>query len=212
MIYLLRDFMRAKQKTKQLSYWVGEFGNQYVERNSNFSFFEKRKPFFKSLLKNLPDVKSILEVGCNIGSNLRILNIIDPSLKLAGVEPNKKAIEIAREHLPCASLYNIDIFDVKWRATFDLVFTANVLIHIADKELTEAYHNIYRATRKYILTIEYYSKVSETIPYRGLEDALFKRPYDQELLDLYPKLKIKDTGFLTIRSGFGRCRWWLFKK
>ncbi len=206
------NITKMRQKTKQLSYWVGEFGDKYVERNSDFSFFQKRKLFFGSLLKDLPDVKSVLEVGCNIGSNLCVLYDVNPWLKLTGIEPNKKALAIAKKSLPSASFYNTNLFNVKWKATFDLVFTVNVLIHIADQNLTQAFRNIYRASRKYILTIEYYSKVSQSIPYRGLDDALFKRPYDRELLDRYPESTMLDTGFLNIRSGFDKCHWWLFKK
>lgn len=201
-----------RHRTKQLSYWVGEFGDQYVERNRDFSFFQKRRPFFASLLRTVPDVKSVLEVGCNIGVNLGLLHEINPSLELTGIEPNRKAVTLAKKSLPFVSFHNASLFDVKLKATFDLVLTVNLLIHIANQDLMPAVSSIYTAASKYLLIIEYYSKIAETIPYRGLEDALFKRPYDRVLFHLYPNLTMVDKGFLTLDSGFDSCHWWLFKK
>ncbi len=200
------------KQTKQLDYWKGEFGNQYIERNSDTALFEKRKSFFKSLLKRHSDVKSILEIGCNIGGNLRILHTLNPSLKLTGIEPNKKAAHRAQQELPFAAIVEKSSLDITWQKKFDLVFTCGVLIHIADNELQETIHTMYNASKKYLLSIEYYARQKETILYRGLSDALFKRPYDQEYLQLYPPLQILEQGFLDKENGFDASTFWLFGK
>lgn len=199
-------------KIKQLSYWQGEFGDEYIKRNSDLSFFEKRKVFFEQILNKHPGIKTILEIGSNIGGNLHILYKINPTLTLFAVEPNKKASEKAQELNPYAKIYNQSVYDFHTEQKFDLVFTAGVLIHIADNEIASALEKIYTSSQKYILTIEYFSPQREKIIYRGLDDALFKRPYNSEWINLYPNLKLLGEGDLTIDQGFDNCHWWLFKK
>src|SRR3990167_329732 len=207
-----KNIMASKISTKQLTYWLGKFGDDYIERNSDLAMFRRREQFFKKLLQKYPEIKSVLEVGSNIGGNLMVFNKIDPKLKIVAVEPNKKAAKIARENLSSAKILEKSVFDMDFDDKFDLVFTCGVLIHIADNDLGKALTKIYNASRKYILTIEYYSNKRSAIPYRGLSDALFKRPYDKEYLNLYPKLKVMYKGSLDKSKGFDNCKFWVFKK
>ena len=212
MLTLNKNIMASKTSTKQLSYWTGKFGNEYIKRNSDMDFFAKRKKFFKNLLLKYLDVKSILEIGCNIGGNLLVLKEINPDLEIVGIEPNKKAAKIARKNLPTAKILKESVFDIDFNERFDLVFACGVLIHVADGDLENALAKIYNASKKYILAIEYYSDKKSTIPYRGLSDALFRRPYDKEYLSLFPGLKIIREGFLNKSQGFDNCKFWVFKK
>ncbi len=199
-------------KTKQLSYWQGKFGDDYISRNSDWDFFAKRKPFFKKLMKKYSDIQTALEVGCNVGRNLEIIKSVKSDIKLFGLEPNKKAAKIARNNLAGETILEKSIFEIRWKNKFDLVFTAGVLIHIGNDDITCAMSKIYHASKKYILAIEYYWPERKIIPYRGLGDALFKRPYDKEYLDLFPRLKIVSKGSLNMSQGFDNCKFWLFEK
>lgn len=201
----------SENSTKQLNYWKGKFGDDFIKRNSDTKYFEKRKSFFELIIKKY-NIKSILEVGCNIGGNLKIISEIDPNIKLTAIEPNKKAISLARKNVPTAEIIDGNIFNSSIDRKFDLVFTSVVLIHIADQDLPKALEKIYKASKKYILAIEYYSKKSEVVLYRGLDDALFKRPYDEIYLNQFPALKIIESKRLTIRRSFARCKYFLFEK
>lgn len=203
--------MVSNLKTKQLSYWEGKFGDEYIKRNSDVAFFAKRRKFFEKIL-NQYKINSVLEIGCNVGANLKIILEIKPKLKITGIEPNKKAASIAIRNLKGKKILQKSVFDINYLNKFDLVFTAGVLIHIGDDDLQKALKKIYKASKKYILSIEYYSNKRTTIPYRGLGDALFKRPYDKEYLKLFPKLKIKFKGSLNKSDGFDNCKFWLFEK
>lgn len=200
------------KKTKQLEYWQGKFGDEYIKRNSDLRLFSKRRPFFKKLLSAHPDISSILEVGCNIGGNLHVLQSINSQLRLSGIEPNEQAVKAAQKNLPKALISHTTVFDVRGENLYDLVFTSGVLIHIADKDFKKALQTINRLSRKYILSIEYYASARQPIQYRDLTDALFKRPYDKEWLAINKQLTIIDSGFLDMSSGFDNCHWWLFKK
>lgn len=200
------------QKTKQLKYWEGKFGEEYIKRNSDIQVFLKRKTFFTNILKKYKDIRSILEVGCNIGGNLYTINQINDKYNLCGIEPNKKAYEMAKKLYPYASFLKTNVFELSSKIKYDLVFTSGVLIHISNKDLEQALKKIYKVSNKYILTIEYYSKFRKVIPYRNLTDALFKRPYDKEWLNIFPNIQIIEKGYLDNRNGFDRSNWWLFKK
>lgn len=203
--------MDSKSQTKQLSYWQGKFGDDYIERNSDMNFFERRRAFFKGVLVK-HKIGSVLEVGCNIGANLKLINEINPRVKITGLEPNKKAVKIAKQNLHSVRLIEKSIFAVDFKSKFDLVFTAGVLIHIADEDLVKALKKIYKASKKYILIVEYYNRKRETVQYRELDEALFKRPYDLEILNLFPKLKLIENGHLTANQGFDRSQYFLFEK
>jgi len=201
-----------KKKSTQLGYWQGKFGNDYTKRNSDLSIFRKRKSFFRKLLQKTPTVRTVLEVGCNMGGNLLMLHEIQKNLRLHGLEPNISAAHQARKLLPSATISNKSVLDIAWRKKLDLSFTCGVLIHINDSDIKNAMKKIYTATHEYILSIEYYSPTSETIFYRGLSDALFKRPYDTMWQNQFPSLERRAEGYLSREQGFDNCHWWLFRK
>jgi hypothetical protein len=87
----------------------------------------------------------------------------------------------------------------------------NVLIHIAPADLRGALAEIRRVARRWILAVEYFSDEPVTVPYRGLEDALFKRNWCRDWLELDPALRIAWTGSLDRDAGFDDCRFWLFE-
>lgn len=82
-------------KTKQLKVWTGSFGKEYTDRNTQTvsgldqDYKEElgvsATALFQEGLHGLP-VASILEVGCNIGNKMAILNSLGYK-NLTGVEP-----------------------------------------------------------------------------------------------------------------------------
>ena len=90
-----------------------------------------------------------------------------------------------------------------------------VLIHIAPEYLPLAYENIYRATRRYILIGEYYSRQPEEVSYRGYKNKLFKRDFAGEMLDKYTDLRLVDYGFFYHKdesSKLDDITWFLMEK
>ena len=81
--------------------WAGEFGDDYVQRNQAAG--EGRGPFWQERLGNI-EVASALEVGCNIGGNLRWLaEFLGPG-SVAGIDVNERALTRLREAIPDADL------------------------------------------------------------------------------------------------------------
>lgn len=203
---------------RQIEEWIGNLGDEYIERNE---FAAWKIPYgvkaFRRILNGL-DIKSILEVGSNIGLNLHYISqIIKRDLQAYAVEPNKKAYKrlISNKSLKLENAWNCDAFNLPINdSSIDLVFTAGVLIHIHPDNLNRAMDEVVRIARKYVLCIEYFSHEPVEIKYHGKSGLLFKRDFGGEYLDRFPDLKCIRYGFLWQKEFkiFDDLNWWLFIK
>jgi pseudaminic acid biosynthesis-associated methylase len=199
--------------TEQESFWKGEFGTEYTERNNN-ELIKNNTNLFKKILQNI-EITSLFEIGCNRGLNLISINNINNNISLNGLEINKYAYELLSELNICNNLYNNSIFDFNEKEKYDLVFTKGVLIHINPNKLNDIYQKMYELSNKYILIAEYYSKDIREIIYRGNSDKLFKRDFCGELMTKYKDLKLIDYGFVYHKDPsfpLDDISWFLLKK
>ncbi len=181
-------------QTEQEEFWSKEFGNQYIERNKGESLIASNIALFSKILKSAPKVKSIAELGCNIGLNLSALNRINLGLDLRGYEINQSAAKLAAENTP-AQIINTTITEPLIRdKKFDLTFTKGVLIHINPDKLDAVYQNLYTLSNRYIMVCEYYNPSPVAIEYRGHQDRLFKRDFAGELISKF-NLRLIEYGF-----------------
>ncbi len=204
--------------TDQLRFWRGEFGRSYIERNpASAEHLGARVALWAKILERLinPPPKSILEVGANIGNNIRALRTMSGA-EMYAVEP----IPEARQALVSQGVLDADkVFDACAAkipladGAVDLAFTSGVLIHIHPDQLLQSCREIYRVARRYIVCIEYFSDKPEMIPYRGHADRLFKRDFGGFYLDNFPDLQVVDYGFAWKRvTGIDNATWWAFAK
>ncbi len=198
--------------------WKGEFGDDYAERNRATveTVGDAARAFAEILahVKNSPPASS-LEVGANIGINLRALSVLTDAALFA-VEPNARAREqlVADKVVPQGHLFDAVATKLPLEdGAVDLAFTSGVLIHVPPKDLEAAYGEIHRVAARYILCIEYFSQTPVEIPYRGHEGLLFKRNFGSMWLDLFPGLDPVANGFFWKRTtGLDDLNWWLFRK
>ena len=159
--------------------------------------------------------KSVLEVGPNLGLNLRGLSAL-ADLDIWAIEPNPAARErlVADAVLPAERLmagfgHAIHMAD----GAVDMAFTAGVLIHVDPSLLSQTLSEIHRVAAKYVFCAEYFSPKPETIPYRGETDLLFKNDFGSLYLDMFPDLRLVDYGFFWRRTTvMDDSTWWLFRK
>jgi len=210
--------MTASEEAAQLQFWRGEFGDNYIGRNTaTVDQLRGRVALWAKiigcLVGNPP--KSILEVGSNIGNNLMALRILTGA-EMYAVEPNAEAREIlVRDGVvePERALDGIAAAISMADGAVDMAFTSGVLIHIHPDDLAASMREIHRVARRYIACIEYFSDKPEMIPYRGHDDRLFKRDFGGMYLDLFPDLRVVDYGFAWKRlTGLDNLTWWLFEK
>ena len=182
-------------KTEQESFWAGEFGTAYIDRNKGDQLLAANLDFFSKALRGTRGIHSCMEFGANIGMNLRALKLLHPGQEQHGIEINADAAKQLRALISSDHVFEGSIFDYGPVQMFDLVLIKGVLIHINPAELPIVYEQLYKCTGKYLMVAEYYNPSPVVIPYRGHSDRLFKRDFAGELLDTYPDLTLLDYGF-----------------
>jgi pseudaminic acid biosynthesis-associated methylase len=190
--------------------WSGDFGDDYVDRNA--ASYDNRRDFWESI-QQATACTSALEVGCNVGGNLRWLAPLLPDGGTYGVDVNRKALSALHAEFPTINAVWSPARDLPFRdRRFDLVFTMGVLIHQPDSTLPLVMHEMVRCSRRWVLCGEYFADASEEVPYRGHEGALFRRDYGGLFRELFPELVLRDSGFLGREAGWDDVTWWLFER
>lgn len=188
--------------TEQQEFWSGDFGKQYTDRNT-FSRKDwtqtyqrlwgvSREEMNNEFISKLPRDSRILEVGCNIGLQLRALQDMGFT-QLYGIELQAYAVEKSREICSGINIIQGSGFDIPFKDKyFDIVCTNGVLIHISPKDLPTIMSEMARVCSKYIWGFEYYADDMEEIDYRGNQNRLWRGNY----AELFNKL----LGFTTLRT------------
>lgn len=204
-----------KYKTPQEEFWAGEFGIEYISRNSDEKNIDANYKFFSLMLKKANNINSAIEFGSNIGLNLIALKHLFPTIELSAIEINAKAVEILRKQ-EYLKIYHQSLLCFKPDFPRDFSFTKGVLIHLNPKILPMVYEKIYNSSKKYIGIVEYFNPIPVTITYREKKNRLYKRDFAGEMLDLFPDLELIDYGFIyrrdtkiPLEEDFN---WFLFKK
>ncbi len=187
-------------KTEQESFWAGEFGTQYINRNLGAELLSSNLALFSQALRSAYKPKDCIEFGANVGMNLKALKILYPQQEQFAVEINADAANELRTFLPPENVFHASILDYSPTKQFDLVLIKGVLIHINPEYLSQVYETLYHSTGRYLLTCEYYNPTPVQVLYRGHSNRLFKRDFCGEILDHYPDLELVDYGFVYHRD------------
>lgn len=203
-----QDFLAESSRLEQL--WINEFGDAYVDRNRGAG--DQRAPFWQAILAEFT-CQSVLEVGCNLGANLRWIASSLPVRNVYGVDINLKALADLHCLLPGVNALWSPARELPFRdRLFDLVFTIGVLIHQPETTLPIVMAEIVRCSRRYVLCGEYYAEQTIEVPYRGATKALFKRDYGRIYRELFPELRLLKQGFLSRNEGWDDVTYWVFEK
>jgi pseudaminic acid biosynthesis-associated methylase len=184
-----------RRETEQERFWAGSFGDEYRERNQARGLVASNLHLFSTALARTTGVRSVLELGANIGLNLKAVHQLLPEAELSAVEINAQAASELEGTGICREVHRGSLLDHEADAPHDLVFTKGVLIHLAPDSLPLAYDVIHRSSGRYILLAEYYNPAPVEVPYRGHEGRLFKRDFAGELMARYDDVRLIDYGF-----------------
>lgn len=202
----------------QLNTWRGDFGDSYTDRNvADKNALSARTKMWAQILRSIEGdlPSSILEIGANLGLNMRALKGLTDA-ELFALEPNAKARQIllGEEILQPQNLFDAHASSIPMDDhAVDMAFTSGVLIHIPPSDLLASCREIHRVSRKYIACAEYFSVDSQELKYRGHDGLLFKRDFGDFWMSNFPDLKLRDYGFFWKRAtGLDNLTWWLFEK
>ncbi len=190
----------AEPETAQSATWKSDFGREYTDRNTldperlddlcRKNYGIARTEINEESLRDIPKSASFLEVGCNAGNQLLLLQRMGYS-NLSGVELQAYALEIAQRRLPGVSLKRGSALVLPHEtSSFDVVFTSGVLMHISPDDLPRALDEIHRCSRGYIWGMEYYAPSVAEIHYRNHRGLLWKMDYARRYLDRFPDLEL----------------------
>ena len=72
-------------------FWSGQFGDEYIDRNVSDQLFASNLHFFSNILKSCANITSVIELGANVGMNIKALKLLSPGSNLHAVEINESA-------------------------------------------------------------------------------------------------------------------------
>src|SRR5689334_22482589 len=102
--------MQTQKKREQEAFWAGDFGNEYVSRNSKPESINWRTAIFSKILTRTRGIETILEIGANIGHNLLAIKNLLPHCKFFAIEINKEAGK-QLELIPDTKVFKGSVFD-----------------------------------------------------------------------------------------------------
>lgn len=136
-----------------------QFWNKYTENNKT-GYNEEFSKFVCELVFSLR-ANNVLEVGCNVGNDLRVF---PETFDVNGVDLNEYALEIARKKLPSFKFKKASIDNLPYEdSSMDLVFTHNVLNYIPNEDIQKAMNELLRVSRNYIVNFELFSENEEML-------------------------------------------------
>jgi pseudaminic acid biosynthesis-associated methylase len=190
--------------------WSGEFGDAYTERNTAAG--DERRRFWRATLEEFP-VARVLEVGCNLGANLRWIASEGASGAICGVDVNLLALGRLHRAVPTARPVGAAALGLPFAdRAFDMVFTVGVLIHQPPAALPAVMTEIVRCSRRFVMCGEYYAPEPTEVAYRGQTGALFKRDFGGLYRQLFPGLALRKQQFLSKAEGWDDVTFWMFEK
>lgn len=186
--------------TEQIRVWTGEFGRQYTDRNTytlaeldelyRSNYGVTRTEINHRFLEVVPRDALILEVGCNVGNQLLLLQQMG-FINLYGIEIQSYAVDRAKRLVAGAQLLRASALALPYPdRSFDLVFTSGVLIHVAPPDLARVLAEIHRCTRRWIWGFEYYAPQMTEVNYRGHTALLWKTDYVRRYREQFPDLEL----------------------
>ena len=188
------------RETAQTEVWKGDFGRDYTDCNTfdpaalndlyRKNYGLTRTQINQTFLRDLPKDLSFLEVGCNTGNQLLLLQQMGYT-SLSGVELQPYALDIARSRVQNSFLQQGSSLALPFAdAAFDIVFTSGVLIHISPEDLPRAMDEIHRCARTYIWGLEYYAPSETEVSYRSRNGLLWKMDYARRYLERFADLEL----------------------
>ncbi len=194
----------AEKNTEQREFWKGDFGIDYINRNKTIEtvneLYEKQtgttvENIFKKFFDQIDRNSTIIELGCNVGLNLSVLSKMGFK-NLTGIEINETAYSIAKENNPNVNFINSSIEDFNSTNTYDLVYTAGVLIHIHPDTLPLIIKKMDNLSKKFIFGFEYFSENLVEIKYRNNLKTCWKQNFPELIKQSNPSFKtIKEEKF-----------------
>ena len=119
-----------------------------------------RRKKLASVICSIEGVTSVLECGCNVGSNLFAINAINNQIKLKGVDMNANPVEFGKRKFMELGI-DVDMSVMRLQDlgniesnSVDVAYSSAVLQHIPSEYISDILANMIRISRKYVVLWE----------------------------------------------------------
>ncbi len=143
-------------------------------------------------------VNTVLDIGCGNGVNLKLLErdrfTFEDCDGCYGIDANKQALNMAQTIIPKATLIHESI-DMTWHPPFrtkqfSVAMFSGTLIHMP-QWLATTVLGAACMYANYIYLAEYWSPQEQSVEYRGVSDAMWRRPHARLLADYHGCVIVK---------------------
>lgn len=146
-----------------------EFWDKYTDENEA-RYNEEFAKFTRDLATSLR-CKSVLEIGCGTGIDLRLF---PDTFEIHGIDLNDKALAIAKEKKSIVDFKKGTITDLPFEdSSIDFVFTHQLLNYLDDDTVEKGISEMYRVARKYIMNCEKFDasekQIDDNHKFRNIE-------------------------------------------
>ncbi|MFC4542228.1 pseudaminic acid biosynthesis-associated methylase [Halosolutus amylolyticus] len=161
--YTIASDMTSENSRK----WAGEAGLKYTDRNPHTvdgleelreeQYGVTQTELYEEILDDVDRDNKILEVGSNVGVQLRCLRNLGFE-NLYGLDIQSLAIEKSREYAPSIPAVVGDASRLPFKdETFDLVFTNGCLVTIPPELIDTVQAEITRCSKRYVFGQEFHA-------------------------------------------------------
>lgn len=143
-----------------------------IDERSRYVVGHRRLVIWRALLRGIPRNVSVLEVGSGAGIQLSYLERLGFQ-DLHGCDINDPALQASRYPGTVCDANALPFPD----ASFDLVMTSGLLIHISPLAVSAVVAEIARVSRRWVAGYEYHAHIPTAIEWRGCRGLLWKADY-----------------------------------
>jgi trans-aconitate methyltransferase len=130
-------------------YWEDRYLSGRNSGAGSYGHLAEYKSIFLTDFIEEHNIKSMVEMGCGDGNNLKITSEYNPDLQVIGVDVSHKAIELCKEKMSQHTFIHKDEYDY---ATKDLVVSLDVIYHLIEDEVYLDYlESLVKINPKYII-------------------------------------------------------------
>ena len=120
--------MTSKFNSPQEEFWASEFGDSYISRNQSANLLASNTVLFAKIFSSIDSVpQTFLEIGANIGMNVKAIQAISPGAQFTGIEINKQACEVLAS--TGCQVVESSIMDADIPRKFELLLSRWILPH-----------------------------------------------------------------------------------
>lgn len=135
------------------SYWIGRSDAAWIDTYWHSVDLPHRAAILAAI-RGLGRWRSLLEVGCHAGANLRLIAGEYPQAVLTGLDPNAHVIAEARRRLPAVTFGHGDLRGPERLPEHDVVLACYCLAYLPPESLPAALERLLGAARQALIIAE----------------------------------------------------------